>query len=45
MTTSVVVLNAGTEIGVTNTNARRITITTTMSDGSKVVLSAYRLNY
>lgn len=45
LTTSVVVLNAGIEIGVTNTDARRITITTIMSDGSKVVLSAYKLNY
>lgn len=42
---SVAVVNAGTEVGVTNTNARRITVTTTMSDGSKVVLSAYKLNY
>ena len=42
---SVAVQNAGTEIGVTNTNARRITVTTLMSDGSKVVLSAYKLNF
>jgi MSHA pilin protein MshD len=45
LVTSVAVVNAGTEVGVTNTNARRITITTVMSDGSKVVLSAYKLNY
>ncbi|HEY6528991.1 MAG TPA: prepilin-type N-terminal cleavage/methylation domain-containing protein [Cellvibrionaceae bacterium] len=42
---SVMVVNAGTEVGVTNTDARRITITTTTSDGSKVMLSAYKLNY
>jgi MSHA pilin protein MshD len=45
LTTSVVVVNAGTELGITNTNARRITVTTLMGDGSKVILSAYKLNY
>ncbi len=45
ITISVAVVNAGSEIGVTNTDARRITVTTLMSDGSKVVLSAYKLNY
>ncbi|RZA08158.1 MAG: type II secretion system protein [Moraxellaceae bacterium] len=42
---AVVVANAGIEVGVSNTEARRITITTTTSDGSKVVLSAYKLNF
>jgi MSHA pilin protein MshD len=42
---SVAVVNAGSELGVTNTNARRITVTTVMSDGSKVVLSAYKFNF
>ena len=37
--------DAGAELGVTNTDARRITVTTVMSDGSRVVLSAYKLNY
>lgn len=41
----VAVINAGAELGVVNTDARRITITTVMSDGSRVVLSAYKLNY
>jgi len=45
LTLSVAVVNAGSEISVTNTNARRITVTTLMSDGSKVVLSAYKLNF
>jgi MSHA pilin protein MshD len=45
LTSSVTVINAGAEIGVTNTNARRITVSTVMGDGSKVVLSAYKLNY
>ncbi|MEY4590982.1 MAG: hypothetical protein RL497_3058 [Pseudomonadota bacterium] len=42
---SAAVINAGAELGITNTNARRITVTTVMSDGSRVVLSAYKLNY
>lgn len=42
---SVAVINAGTELGITNTHARRITITTQMPDNRTITLSAYKVNY
>ncbi len=42
---SVTVVNAGTELGITNTQARRITVTTQMPDNRTITLSAYKANF
>lgn len=42
---SVTVVNAGAEIGIANTQARRITITASSPNSNDVVLSAYKVNF
>ena len=44
-TLTATVVNAGTELGITNTDARRITVTTQMPDGKRITLGAYKVNY
>lgn len=44
-TVGVSVVNAGSEIGITNTNARRITVVVSMPGGDSVTLSAYKVNF
>ncbi|WGO97421.1 prepilin-type N-terminal cleavage/methylation domain-containing protein [Saccharophagus degradans] len=44
-TVSVSVVNAGSELGLANTRARRITVTALMPGGNSVVLSAYKVNF
>lgn len=42
---SVTVVNAGTEIGLLSTRARRITVSVSMPGGDSVILSAYKVNF
>lgn len=42
---SVTVVNAGSELGLVNTRARRVTVTAAMPAGNSVVLSAYKVNF
>lgn len=42
---SVSVVEAGSELGLNNTVARRITVTVDADDGSRLVLSAYKVNF
>lgn len=42
---SVTVVSAGSELGITNTDARRITVVVNMPDGNDVTLSAYKVNF
>lgn len=42
---SMVVVNAGSDFGVANANAKRITVTVTAPSGQAVSLSVYRFNF
>lgn len=42
---SVTVQAAGTELGITNARARRITLNVGMPDGNSLTLSAYKVNF
>lgn len=42
---SVTVTEAGSELGLNNALARRITVTVNADDGSRLVLSAYKVNF
>lgn len=42
---SVSVIEAGSELGLDNNLARRITVTVDADDGSRLVLSAYKVNF
>lgn len=42
---SVSVVEAGNDLGITNTQARRITVTTQMPDNRTLTLTAYKVNY
>ena len=44
-TLSVTVVAAGTELGISNTQARRVTVVANMPDGNSVTLSAYKANF
>ncbi len=42
---SVTVVEAGTELGITNSQARRVTLVVSMPDGNSLTLSSYKGNY
>ena len=42
---SVTVVNAGDDLGIENTQARRITVTAASDGGGQMTLSAYRVNF